>query len=123
MAEYKRFFKQGWKDDPEVVVAYYDEDEDLHFPVRDCSLCGSLACTLGLVDNGCREEGKRLAAQAGGLIGRGYGREYKEERPEEGIIADNPQSPFFHKAARPTDPTNKKTKSRKARKRSSDGTY
>ena len=123
MAEYKRFFKQEWKNDPEITVAYYDEDEDFHIPVRDCPRCGSISCSLGIVDNGCSEESKREADEAGGLIGRSYGGRYQEERVQKEIIADNPQSPFYHKAAKPTDPTNRKSKSRKTKKRSSDGTY
>jgi hypothetical protein len=121
--KHKTYFKKAWKDDHRTFTAIFAEDEDFELPLRACSDCGKISCSIGISNDECGQENKQASIESWRLIGKVYGRSYQENAIPKEIIATNKQSPFANKAAKPTDPTNKKAKGRASKKKKSDGTW
>jgi len=121
--QHKTYFKRAWKDDPETFTAIFAEDEDFELPLRVCSSCGKISCSISLFNNEYCQEVKQAPTESWRLIGRSYGCAHAKSTIPKEIIATNKQSPFANKAVKPTDPTNKKAKGRASKKKKSDGTW
>ena len=120
---YKTYFKRAWKDDPGTFTAFFAEDEDFELPLRSCCYCGKISCSAGLSFDECSQEIKQSSSESWRLIGKGYRGTHSEGTVPKEILATDIQSPFAHKAAKPTDPTNKKAKGRANKKKKNDGTW